>query len=617
MTVPANDDGDDKRQHFIQSILKDLPERPGVYRMLNAEGDVIYVGKARNLKKRVSSYFRGGAVSAKTAHLVKHIHDIQITITNSDNEALILENNLIKSLRPRYNVLLRDDKSYPYIYLSAHKDYPRIDFHRGAKRQKGRYFGPYPSAGAVRESLNLLQKLFRIRSCSDSFFRHRTRPCLQYQIKRCSAPCVKHITPQGYQADVRDALLFLEGKSKDLIDELAARMDKASASLDYETAAFFRDQIASLHHIQEKQYVSGEGGNVDVLAAVLAHGTVCVEVIFIRDGRVLGNKTFFPKVPSDIVLEDILPAFIPQYYLNTIHKSHVPERIIVNMAIADVTWLQESLSEACDKRMTISQRVRGERARWLELAQANAEQALQRQLADKASIYRRLQALQDALGLDDLPARLECFDISHSSGESTVASCVVFDSNGPLKSDYRSFNIKNITPGDDYAAMHQALTRRYTKLKKGEGKLPDMIIIDGGKGQLHQAQMVLEELQLGNVLLFGIAKGVTRKPGMETLFIAGDERPIHLPADSMALHLLQHIRDEAHRFAITGHRQRRDKTRKTSQLEGIPGVGAKRRRELLRRYGGIQALKSASVEDIAQTPGISRALAQLIYDHLR
>jgi len=597
-----------------QAFLKTLTGKPGVYRMLDAEGTVLYVGKARNLKKRVSSYFQRTVQSPKTRALVAQIHGVEVTVTHTENEALLLENNLIKQLKPRYNILMRDDKSYPFLFLSGHHDYPRLGYQRGAKRLKGRYFGPYPSAGAVRESLNLLQKVFRVRQCEDSFYGNRSRPCLQYQIERCTAPCVGLISPEDYAEDVRHAVMFLEGRNSRLIDELVVRMEAAAKALQFEQAARFRDQIASLRRMQETQSVNGEGGDRDVIAVVSEAGTACVQVFFIRGGRNLGNKSYFPRQTEGAEPVDILAAFIPQFYLSAqgAGAREIPPEILLNAEPEDAGVLQSVLSEQSGHRVQLSWRLRGERARWQQMAEANARTALRSRLAGKAGVLKRLEALQDALGLDSLPQRLECFDISHTLGEATVASCVVLDDNGPLKADYRRFNIEDITPGDDYAAMHQALMRRYTRLKKGEGKLPDILIIDGGKGQVAQAAAVLEELQISGVSLLGVAKGPSRKPGQEVLVFAG--REMNLPPDSPALHVIQQIRDEAHRFAITGHRQRRARTRNTSVLEGIGGLGPKRRQQLLKQFGGLQEVARAGVTDLASVPGISKNLAQKVYD---
>jgi excinuclease ABC subunit C len=591
-------------------FLKTLTSRPGVYRMLDAQHDVLYVGKARNLKKRVSSYFRKTGLNAKTQALVGQIAGIEVTVTNTEGEALLLENNLIKQHQPRYNVLLRDDKSYPYIYLSTDQEFPRLSFHRGARRGKGRYFGPYPSSGAVRESLHLLQKLFRVRQCEDSFFRNRARPCLQYQIKRCTAPCVGYVSTADYAGDVRNTVMFLEGKSSTVIDGMVKKMERAAADLHYEQAAEIRDQIASLHRVQEKQYVSNERGDLDIVACATDRGHTCIQVFFVRRGRNLGNTVFFPKNPAESGSEDVLSAFLSQYYIGR----EIPAELLLSHRPADSSLLREVLGEQAGHRVRLTTSVRGDRARWLRLARSNAEQALASWLNTRKGYAGRLRELQSALGLPDPPERMECFDISHTSGEATVASCVVFGMEGPLKSDYRRFNIEHIQPGDDYGAMEQALTRRYTRLMKGEGKLPDLLFIDGGKGQVSSAVSALEELQVTGVRIVGVAKGPERKPGLETLFIAGDGRAVHLPDNSPALHLIQQIRDEAHRFAITGHRQRRAKTRRTSALEGIPGVGPKRRQQLLKQFGGLQEVARAGVDDLVGVKGINRALAQQIYD---
>ncbi|NOZ53403.1 MAG: excinuclease ABC subunit UvrC [Gammaproteobacteria bacterium] len=603
----------------VDDFVTSLTQKPGVYRMLDSQGQVIYVGKARNLKKRVASYFQKRDKSPKTRLMVGQIANILVTVTHTEGEALLLESNLIKELKPRYNILLRDDKSYPYIYLDKRHGFPRLSFHRGAKNMPGEYFGPYPSAGAVRETLNLLQKVFRIRQCDDNFFRNRTRACLQYQIQRCTAPCVSQVDEARYEEDLRHAIMFLQGKSVRIIEELVAEMEVAAKALAYEKAARYRDQIASLRRVQEKQYISSEHGNIDVIAAVEKNGVGCVQVFFIRDGRNLGNKTFFPKHTQYAHLADILDAFISQYYLSRNSVSQktadtIPAEIITNAEPGEIGLLQDVLSSQAERKININYRVRGDRARWVKMAELNAVNALTNQLANKASLLNRFEALQDALVLDTLPQRLECFDISHTMGEATVASCVVMDTNGLVKADYRRFNIDGITPGDDYAAMQQALTRRYTRLKKGEGKLPDILFIDGGKGQLSEAEKVLEELQISGVLLVGVAKGLARKPGLETLFIINKNHALALPSDSSALHLVQQIRDEAHRFAITGHRQRRAKARTRSILEDITGLGPKRRQRLLKQFGGLQGIQRAGIEDLSKVSGISVEIAQKIYD---
>lgn len=597
-----------------ENFLKTLTHKPGVYRMLDAGGTVLYVGKARNLKNRVSSYFHNKDKNPKTRSMVAQVADVQVTITHTEGEALLLENNLIKELKPRYNILLRDDKSYPYIYLDNTHDFPRLSFHRGAKKTVGEYFGPYPSAGAVRESLNLLQKVFRIRQCEDSFFNNRSRPCLQYQINRCTAPCTGLISKEEYAEDLRHAVMFLKGKSNAIVEELVENMEKASQALLFEKAAQYRDQIVSLKRVQEKQYVSSEHGNIDVIAGVTKNGAACIQVFFIRDGRNLGNKFYYPKQTRDAEVPEILNAFIPQYYLSHNSSRFIPPEIIVNTELPDEHLLQEVLSERAGANVTLSHRIRGDRARWIEMAENNARTVLDNQLASQASLLQRFETLQDVLDLENTPQRLECFDISHTMGEATVASCVVMETQGLQKNDYRRFNIEGITPGDDYAAMQQALTRRYTRLKKGEGKLPDILFIDGGKGQVSEALAVLEELQVTDVLVVGIAKGPERKPGLETLFVGSINKVVTLPSDSPALHLIQQVRDEAHRFAITGHRQRRAKARNVSILEEIDGLGPKRRQALLKQFGGLQGIQRAGIEDLASVNGISKAMAQKIYD---
>ena len=591
-------------------FLKTLTGKPGVYRMLDAGGDVLYVGKAGNLKKRVSSYFKKTGLSPKTRALVDQIAGIEITVTHTEGEALLLESNLIKRLRPRYNVLLRDDKSYPYIYLSSRQEFPRITLHRGARRGKGRYFGPYPSASSVRESLQLLQKLFRVRQCQDSFFSNRSRPCLQYQIKRCTAPCVGYISEADYARDVRRTELFLEGKSSEVIDDLAMQMEQASADHAYEQAAFYRDQIASLRHVQEKQYVSRERGDLDIVACLAGGGSACVQVFFVRGGRNLGNAVFFPKVPLESDEADVLAAFVPQYYLD----KEVPPELLLSHQPPDAALIAEVLAERAGHDVTISTRVRGDRARWVKMAQNNASHALDAHINSRTGFAARWRDLATVLELEELPGRVECFDISHTGGESTVASCVVFGPEGPIKSDYRRFNIRDVTAGDDYAAMQQAVLRRYTRIIKGEGRLPDLLLIDGGRGQVSTVMRVLDELQVPELRVVGVAKGEGRKAGLEKLVLAGSGRILDLPADAPAQHLIEQIRDEAHRFAISGHRQQRARSRTTSPLEQIPGVGARRRQLLLSQFGGLREVARAGVEDLARVKGINRKLAQLIYD---
>ena len=588
-----------------------LPTRPGIYRMVGGKGEVLYVGKARNLRKRVQSYFRASGLAARVLLLMHQAQDLEITVTHTETEALLLENNLIKTLHPRFNILLRDDKSYPYIFVSDGQEYPRIGFHRGAKREKGRYFGPYPSSYGVRETLNLLQKIFRVRQCQDSFFRNRSRPCLQYQIKRCSGPCVGLVEPERYRRDVRQALMFMEGKSQSLIRDGIKQMEQASDRQDYETAALLRDRIGMLKRIQEKQYISGAGGDADVLAVAATPEAACIVVTWIRGGQNLGSKSFFPRMGAESAPAEILAAFLAQYYLS---GRAIPARVYLGEAIADRALLERAFTEKAGKKIALAVGPRGAPRRWVQMAKLNADEALRRHLAGKIDMQGRFEALRDALKLESTPERIECFDISHTMGEATVAACVVFDMNGPVKSDYRRFNIEGIEPGDDYGAMTQALTRRYRKVKEGEGRLPDLLLIDGGKGQLSVAEGVMQELQLAGVKLVGVAKGRERKPGQEQLFLSGSGRPTILPPTSAGLHLIQQIRDEAHRFAIAGHRARRGKARTSSTIERIPGIGGKRRQALLKNFGGLREVARAGVEDLARVPGISPQLAQKIYD---
>ncbi len=597
-------------------FIKTLTQRPGVYQMTGEQGRVLYVGKARNLRKRVASYFRPSGLSPKTRALVSRIEGVQVTVTDTEVEALILEQNLIKQYRPPYNVLLRDDKSYPYIYLSAGEPFPRLAFHRGTKNKKGRYFGPYPSVGAVRESMVFLQKTFRVRQCEDSFFRNRSRPCLQYQIQRCTGPCVNLISEEEYARDVRHTELFLEGRNDQVIRELERDMDKASTDLDFEKAAVLRDRIVALRQVQSEQVIESGQGNVDVAAAAVDGDTACVHMLFIRHGRMEGSRSYYPRVPLDEDLPAVLKEFLSQYYLGGAGTRQPPREILTRIDREDAAVLGDALTRALGKRVEIRTRPRSTRARWCDLAERAAQQNLAGRQASRQTVFKRLESLRDALGMDQVPERVECFDISHSSGEATVASCVVFDQEGPLKSDYRRFNIEGVAAGDDYAAMEQALHRRYTRLRNGEGRVPDVLLIDGGKGQLRKASDILTELGIVGVTLVGVAKGVTRKPGLETLFLAGDDETTELRPDAPALHLIQQVRDEAHRFAITGHRQRRDKKRRESPLESIEGVGPKRRRDLLRFFGGLGEVQKASVTELSKVPGISRKVAETIYSAL-
>jgi excinuclease ABC subunit C len=594
-----------------KSFLASLSTHPGVYRMHGADGEIIYVGKARNLKNRVTSYFSGKPQTAKTMAMVQQIASIEVTVTASDTEALLLEYNLIKKHRPRYNVVLRDDKSFPYLYLSTHQDFPRISFYRGTRKMPGKFFGPYPSATATRETLALLQKLFRLRPCEDTFFANRSRPCLQHQIRRCSGPCVGLVSKETYAQDVQDAIQVLEGRSSELISDLAQRMESAATELQFERAARLRDQINAIKAIQSGQVISRGSGDFDAVALITENNQACVSVVFVRGGRNLGSTNFFPKGGLEEGAE-IMAAFLTQYYL----ARSAPPEILVNMTVEDDDILAATLSERAGHAVQIRAQVRGTRARTIEMARMNAEVGLRMRVADHASVLDQLAQLQRIFSLPGLPKRLECFDISHTMGEATVASCVVFGTEGPLKADYRRFNIEGLAPGDDYGAMKQALSRRYARVKRGEVAMPDVLFIDGGPGQLAQAKAVLAELQIVEIKLIGVAKGADRKPGQERLFLADSDVPTILRPDSPALHLIQRIRDEAHRFAITGHRQRRAKARRESLLETIPGLGPRKRRELLRQFGGWQGVSRASVEDLGKVHGISEQLATAIFESL-
>ncbi|MDB2416521.1 excinuclease ABC subunit UvrC [Pseudomonadales bacterium] len=596
-------------EHF----LKNLTRKPGVYRMLDVQGKVLYVGKARNLKNRVSSYFRASGLATKTMAMVAKIHRIETTVTKSETEALLLEQSLIKTDRPPYNILLRDDKSYPFVHISTQDGFPRLSFHRGLKKGAGKYFGPFPSAAAVRDSLNVLQRLFMVRQCEDSYFKNRSRPCLQHQIRRCSAPCVGLVSKEDYAEDVELAILFLQGKSIDVLDQFKTKMDAAASALDYERAAKYRDQILQLRKIQERQYVHGDAGDVDVFGYAEEGGQNCVQGVFIRAGRVLGQRTYYNKNDLSLTAGEFLQAFVAQYYFASVQRD-IPKSILVSELSSDHDALAQALNDKAGRNVQLTQDVRGQRARWLSLARDNAKLNLRSHLADKSHMLARFQNLQDVVGLDEMPQRLECFDISHTMGEATVASCVVFDTSGPQNSLYRRFNIDGITGGDDYAAMEQALRRRYTRLIKGEGEMPDLLIIDGGLGQVRRALAVLAELQIDSVKTLGIAKGVERISGEERFFLG--ETEIVIDGRSEAGHLLQHIRDEAHRFAITGHRAQRGKKRRQSELEQIAGVGPKRRRQLLLHFGSPAGVRGASVEELAKVPGISGNIADQIYSAL-
>lgn len=610
-----------------QNFLKTLTTRPGVYQMENAAGEVIYVGKASNLKNRVSSYFSQRTTSIKTKALVEQIAHINTTITANENEALLLESQLIKKFRPKYNILLRDDKSYPYLFVSTEETFPRIEFYRGKKRnKKGHYFGPYPSASAVRETLNTLQKIFKIRSCSPVFFSNRGRPCLQYQIKRCSGPCVGLISPEEYQISLRNAIQFLHGNDQALIHDLEKRMEKASEHRQYEKAAHYRDQIIHLQQIRTKKNLLSKAGNMDILAASFQHGYACIHKMVVRNGETQAGFNFFPSIPdllpdneqqTKYLESEILEAFITQYYCAAEHHNDIPSHIIVSHPLSNPEVLENVLTQLREKKCGLSSRVRGIRAEWMKVAIQNSQIALETKLGAQTTIKQRFKALQTTLGLPAVPTYLECFDISHTSGEATIASRVVFDVEGPKKSQYRYFNIEGIQPGDDYAAMRQALFRHYSRLKKDEAAMPDILFIDGGKGQVAQAREVLETLNIRDVQCIGVAKGPSRKAGLETLILMDENnQELKLDPHSPALHLIQHIRDEAHRFAVLGHTNKRDKKRTESVLETIEGIGSKRRQALYRHFGGLQEVKKASAEAIAKIPGISKALAEKIYDAL-
>jgi excinuclease ABC subunit C len=596
-----------------KEFVRNLTGMPGVYRMLDAAGKVIYVGKAANLKKRVSSYFGRSHATPKTRTLISHIANIEVTVTRTEGEALLLENNLIKEYLPRYNVMFRDDKSYPYLYLSMEHDFPRLSFYRGPRKGKGRYFGPFPSAGAARQTLHLAQKLFQVRQCNDTFYRNRRRPCLQYQIKRCTAPCVGYIDKTEYARSVEHTMLFLKGKNETVIKELTGPMQRAAEALDFERAAQYRDQISSLRRIQEQQLVTTMKGNFDIIACAIRADQACVQVFFIREGRNLGNKVFFPTHSRNTDPGDILSAFLTQYYLVAGDDRYLPPKILLSHAADDQAMLEAGLSQQSRRRIKLLHRVRGEHARWVKMASENAEIALTQRLSRKQSLLERLTTLGRILHLGEIPERIECFDISHTGGKDTVAACVVYGTEGAVKTDYRRYNIEGITPGDDYAAMRQAIERRYLRIKKEEGKLPDLILIDGGKGQVSASREILQELQLDDLPVVGIAKGPSRKPGLETLILANSSKTFTLPATSSALHLIQEIRDEAHRFAITGHRQRRKRQQDGSPLEQIDGIGSKRRQQIIRHFGGMQGVERAGIDDLAKVPGINKNLATKIY----
>ena len=602
-----------------KAFLATLPELPGVYRMLDAEGKVLYVGKAKSLKKRVASYFRENLPSPRIALMVRQIARVETTVTRSEGEALLLENNLIKRLAPRYNILFRDDKSYPYIVITR-DEAPRLGFFRGTPDRRDDYFGPFPSSSAVRESIALLQRMFRLRTCEDSVFQNRSRPCLLYQIKRCSGPCVGLVSADDYARDVRYAALFLNGRQQEVIGRLGEAMQDAVAELAFEKAAVLRDQIQSLRRVQEKQYVeSVKGEDVDILAVLSEDGLVCVNLAMVRGGRHLGDRAHFPSnnaAGSDPA--EVLTAFLYQHYAN--HPA--PERLYLNVAVTDEE-LAPTLSETAGHGVRLSTARQAMHKAWVEMAEQNASLAIRARRTLLTRQEGRIEALRVALALDaaddaeeEGEMRVECFDISHLQGESTVASCVVFHGSGMRKSDYRRFNIKGVEPGDDYAAIRQAVLRRYEKIAVGDGVAPSLILIDGGKGQLAVAVDALEELGLAHLPIVGVAKGEARKPGLETLIFADGREPVQLPMDHPALHLIQEIRDEAHRFAVSGHRAQRSKTRRTSRLDEIVGIGPQRRKALIAHFGGLQGIAAADIEQLSGVPGISRELAERIFQAL-
>ena len=603
-----------------KKFLANVPHLPGVYRMYDDTNTVIYVGKAKDLKKRLSSYFRKQLNSKKTEALVASIHHIETTITTSETEALLLEHNYIKTYQPRYNVLLRDDKSYPYILLTK-ETHPCITSYRGSKKIQGEYFGPYPNAGAVRETLSLLQKLFPIRQCENSVYNNRSRPCLQYQIGRCLAPCVKgYVTDEAYAQQVNFARLFLQGKDQQVLDHLVKQMEQASQQLNFEEAARIRDQIQAVRAVIEKQFVANDRhDDIDIIAIAYQLGLACVQVLFIRQGKILGNRSYFPKVPSNTNLAELTETFVGQFYLQAHQGRTIPNTIIVDQKLEEKADLEALLSDQAGRKVIIQDHAKGDKSKYLQLAQMNAKAALVTKLKQSTLQQDRYAALQELLGIDAIK-RMECFDISHTMGEQTIASCVVFNQDGPLKSDYRRFNISGITKGDDYAAMEQALLKRYDKDLE-EDKIPDIIFIDGGKGQLNRALQVFENLKVkwnkNRPHLIGVAKGVDRRAGLETLILSKWDKELHLPSDSLALHLIQHIRDESHNHAISGHRKKRQQHFTQSGLESIEGVGSKRRQALLKYLGGLQGVKNATLDEIASVPGISKALAEKIFETLQ
>jgi excinuclease ABC subunit C len=595
-----------------RELLASLPHRPGVYRMFDAAGATLYVGKARDLKKRVSNYFQKGAHETRIAAMLSHVARVETTVTRSEGEALLLENNLIKAEEPRYNIIFRDDKSYPYVCLTGER-FPQLRFHRGRLDRQNRYFGPFPSAGAVREGMALLQKVFQLRTCEGTVFANRSRPCMLHQIERCSAPCVGLISEVDYAEDVQSAVLFLQGKANEVLAQLKTQMETASAGLEFERAARIRDKITRLTQLQSRQFVeSATAGDVDVVAVAAERGLVAVNVVMIRGGRHVGDRTFFPRHADAGALDEVIPAFLAQHYV----ESPVPPTIIASGAEGEGA-LADVLSAQAGQRVDIVGNPAGERRMWLTMAMQNAEFAIRQKLAQKATQEDRLAALQAALGLPPEAQRIECFDVSHTMGERAVASCVIFDRLAMQTSEYRRFNVTPASGGDDYAAMREALTRRAARIVAGEFPVPDLVVVDGGKGQVAVAAEVLAEQGLHGTRLIGIAKGPERKAGEEDIVFPDRDEVLNLPSDHPGLHLLQQIRDEAHRFAIQGHRARRAKARTTSSLQEIAGIGAKKRQALLAHFGGLKGVQSASVDDLARVPGVSRALAEKIFAALR
>tara|TARA_Y100000591_G_scaffold52420_1_gene40604 strand:- start:972 stop:2750 length:1779 start_codon:yes stop_codon:yes gene_type:complete len=586
-----------------------MTPNPGVYKMLDKENNVIYVGKAKNLKKRVSSYFQQKNHSTRIKRMISLIKKVDVTITKTEADAFLLENIQIKKFRPKFNILLRDDKSYPYIYVDTHHEYPRLSFYRGKRKKRGKFFGPYSNVYSVRDALNTLQKLFKVRQCSDSYFNNRSRPCLQYQIERCSAPCVGLINQNEYVTDINMSMKFLDGKNNEIIEMLIKKMEHASSNLKYEDAANYRDQIESLKHTSEKSAVSTDKGDIDIISVIIDSGIACIQVFNIRNGVNFGHKTFFPEIDETINESALLSIFIGQYYMS----KKIPKEIILNKITKDKKILEFILSKKKSSKVSITNSVRGKRQQWIEIAEKNTLASLNAKILSKKNMFNRFQALQDVLQTNIVPKKLVCFDISHTFGEETVASCVTFTTDGPEKKEYRKFNIKSTDKGDDYAAMKEALHRHFLRIKKGELEYPDICFIDGGVGQVNIALDVMKDLEISNVNIIGVSKGKARKAGEEKIIIESGKKKITLPNNSLALHLIQQIRDEAHRFAITGHRKRRDKSKFKSPLEEIPGLGPKRKQILLKHFGGLQGVQNAGEDEIKKIPGINKTLAEAIY----